>query len=103
MKRHEPSWPAAANKYAGERRHIPSIEKKPRAITVARGFALLTEKSKILRYCASANEPRDEGDRKQNDRHEEYDLRSFDGNAGNAAEAKQGGDERDDEKCDGPA
>ena len=29
MKRHEPSWPAAANKYAGERRHIPSIEKAP--------------------------------------------------------------------------
>jgi len=33
----------------------------------------------------------------------EHDLRRFDGNSGNAAETKQRGNERNDEKCDGPA
>ena len=56
-----------------------------------------------LRHRAPANESGNDGDRKQHDRHKEHDLRRFDGNSGNAAETKQRGNERNDEKCDGPA
>jgi len=54
-------------------------------------------------WRAPANKARDHRNREQDDCNEKYDLRCFDCDAGNDAEAKQSRDQRDNKERDGPA
>src|SRR4029453_5435391 len=76
--------------------------KSPMRGSSHRAFTLTGEASLRKRRASSAHQPGDHRDREQHNRHEEHDLRRFDGNAGDHSEAKQRRDQRNNQKGDSP-
>src|SRR6476469_6083031 len=99
-RRRAPCWEVAENKSPPVA--IPLDNKKRAPCEGSSHGALLLYADATLRDSSPAHQTSNDRNGKQHNRDEEYDLGGLDGDAGNPAKAKQCGNERNDQKGNGP-